>query len=230
MKDIFSKSYLDYYNYMDSILPNYDHSVRRTQAQTIIYAINDRFNFDKLITVETGASQNPLDGVFGLFLGFATQRTNGKFMSVDINREILNRNEELFKNVLPNLDHRGFNDDSVNFLTNLTEIPNMVHLDSWDLDLKNPFPSALHGWEEFKAIESKMPSGSLIIIDDNYRNGTYIDWIYPDGKIERIINEYPMIGKGAHIYNHVINGNSDWELIGNHYDSFICLKIIIQKK
>jgi hypothetical protein len=41
---------------------------------------------------------------------------------------------------------------------------------------------------------------------------------------------YPMIGKGAHIYQQVISGKTDWKLIGTHYDSANNIKIIIQKQ
>ena len=80
------------------------------------------------------------------------------------------------------------------------------------------------------AIESKMPSGSIIMIDDNYIGGTWVDWNYNDGRVKRIDNTYPMTGKGANIYHYVLSGSSDWNLIGEHYNSHYNIKIIIQKK
>jgi hypothetical protein len=41
---------------------------------------------------------------------------------------------------------------------------------------------------------------------------------------------YPMVGKGAHVYQHVLNNESNWKLIGTHYDTHDNIKIIIQKK
>jgi hypothetical protein len=234
IKEIFNESYRQYNEYMEQNVPDYwDYHgflFRRMQIESFINALNDNFNFQKLITIETGASQNLRDSVFGLFLGMATEKTQGRMISVDIDNDILDRSNILFKLVTPTLSYQTYKDDSVNFLLHLDESPNLVHLDSWDLDLKNPFPCALHGWREFVAIESKMPSGGIIIIDDNYIQGTWVDWHYPDGQVERINNIYPMIGKGANVYHHILSGNSNWKLIGEQYSVFNNIKIIIQKK
>jgi hypothetical protein len=234
IKEIFNESYKEYKDYMTINVPDYwQYSPfvgRRWQCESVINAINDKFNFDKLVVVETGASHNLRDCVFGLFLGMAAVKTNGKMMAVDANSDVVDRSYELFKSVIPSLDYMVFISDSIKFLSNLTEIPNIVHLDSRDLDLINPFPAALHGWREFIAIESKMASGSIIIIDDNYIAGTRVQWFYPDGRIEWIPINYPMIGKGANIYHYVLSGDSNWNLIGEHYNIFNNIKIIIQKK
>lgn len=236
-KNIFEESFREYNDYMfkniSDYWEHYSFIARRQQIQSLIGALNDNFNFDKLITLETGASQNLRDGVFGLFLGMITAKTDGKMFAIDINRDAVDKSYELFKSVVPSLNYMVYESDSIKGIEMLKqqhEIPNIVHLDSYDLDLKNPFPSALHTWREFVLLEDKMPSGSIVIIDDNYRQGTWIDWHYPDGRIERINNEYPMIGKGANVYNYVLFNNSDWKLIGDHYDIFNNIKIIIQKK
>jgi hypothetical protein len=234
LKEIFNKSYQEYNDHIFKNIPEYwDHlgyQHRRWQIEALIGALNDNFSFEKLMTIETGASQSYKDGVFGLFLGFVTEKTGGKMIAVDIDRNIVDRSQELFKTVAPNLDYKVFEDDSIKFLTNLIEIPNFVHLDSLDLDLTNPLPSALQGWREFEAIESKMPSGSIILIDDNFPQGTWIDWNYPDGRQERITITYPMVGKGANVYQYVLNGNSNWNLIGDQYNICTNIKIMIQKK
>ena len=73
--------------------------------------------------------------------------------------------------------------DSVKFLEEYNGNPNLVHLDSWDLDMTNPVPSMLNGWLEFVAIKDKMPSGSIILVDDNYMKGTWVNWnIMKDGQ------------------------------------------------
>ena len=102
--------------------------------------------------------------------------------------------------------------DSVKFLKETDVVPNLVHLDSWDLNLKDPFPSALHGWEEFKAIEDKMPVGSILIVDDNFFKGTWVTWNYTNGgKSERIDINYPIVGKGSNIWSFVKSGKSNWK-------------------
>ena len=234
MKETFKESFEFYNDYMSrtqsDYWEHYSFEKRRSQIKTFINSINDNFNFEKLITIETGVSSDPRDGIFGLFLGYATSKTNGQMLSVDINEDRIKKNEILFKENIPELNHSTHQGDSVKFLENLEIIPNLIHLDSWDLDLKNPFPSALHGWREFVAIESKMPSGSIIIVDDNYINGTWVDWYYPNGITERITIEYPLIGKGANIFNFVLNNESNWKLIGEHYHIQDNIKIILQKQ
>ena len=234
MKQLFLEGYQDYLNHMREVIPDYDNSVghgtRRKQCQTLIDSINDSFKFENIIFLETGASSSYGDGLFGLFLGYVAKKTGGKMISVDISPDITEKSKAIFKNAIPGLDYSIHVDDSVSFINGLEEIPNLVHLDSWDFNLFNPFPSALHGWEEFKSIESKMESGSIIIIDDNYRQGTYLEWFHNDGQRADDVNKYPMIGKGAHVYQHVLNNVTDWKLIGTHYDTHDNIKIIIQKK
>jgi hypothetical protein len=234
IKNLFLGAYNEYLNHMRTVIPNYDmsigHEIRRKQCQTLINSINDDFDFDKIVVLETGASANYWDGLFGLFLGFIAVKKENKMISVDISKDVVDKSNEIFNNVIPQLDYSSYVKDSVQFLKDNDEIPNLVHLDSWDFNLFDPFPSALHGWEEFKAIESKMSKGSIIIIDDNYRKDTYVQWFHADGREEHMAVPYPMVGKGAHIFQHVLNTNSNWKLIGNHYDTFDNIKIIIQKR
>ena len=104
-----------------------------------------------------------------------------------------------------------------------------------DLNILPPLVAKLT-WSHFielfplKSIESKMPKGSIIMIDDNYIKGTHVQWFYGDGREDAMSIKYPMVGKGAHIYQHVLNNETDWKLIGTHYDSYDNIKIIIQKK
>jgi hypothetical protein len=234
MKQLFLKGYDVYLNHMRSVIPDYDnfygHEIRRKQCQTLLDSINDKFIFDKLIVLETGASSSYQDGLFGLFLGYVAKESNGKMISVDISSDVVNRSKIIFGREIPELDYSIHAEDSISFLKNIEEIPNFVHLDSWDFNLFDPFPSALHGWEEFKAIESKMPRGSIIVIDDNYKQDTAVQWFHGDGREDSMIIKYPIVGKGAHVYQHVLNNKTDWELIGTHYNTNDNLKIIIQKK
>jgi len=234
-KELFVMALNKYTKYMVSMAPDYWENIsyarRRAQGVDFIKIFNNiEFPFDKLNVVETGASYNHLDGAFGLIFGFATEQIGGKMFSVDINKERLEMSQELFNDQVPDLNYQTFNEDSVKFLTNLPTEPNLVHLDSWDLNLKNPLPSSLHGWREFIAVESKMKSGSLILIDDNFMGGTWVDWVYPDKPTERIDIAYPIIGKGALVYHYVMSGESDWVLVGDHYKSGPNIKLILQKK
>ena len=234
MKDLFLEAFDFYVKHMRTVIDDYDnhsgHGDRRRQCQTIIDSINEDFNFEKIIVLETGSSSSYNDGLFGLFLGFLSKKTNGKMISVDISPQNSQKSKQIFDQVIPDLDYSANVGDSVSFLKDLDELPNLVHLDSWDLNLFDILPSALHGWEEFKAIEQKMTKGSIIIIDDNFPKNTNLRWVYDDGRVSEMNVIYPMIGKGAHIYQHVLRDHTNWKLLGTHYDSPNNIKIIIQKK
>jgi hypothetical protein len=207
---------------------------RINQSKQLLENINEKFNFNKIVCVETGSSQNWEDGIFGVFLGRAVKESGGSFYSVDNNPDYNQKCKEIFNSLIPGLSIEIFTDDSVNFLKNTDVIPNLVHLDSMDLDITDPFPSALHGWMEFLAVKDKMASGSIIIIDDNYLQGTWIDWrIMKNNEVidvKRYTIDYPIIGKGAHIYQWCQNPETDWDLIGEHYSVGPNLKLIIQKR
>lgn len=234
MKNLFIDSFNFYTQEMEKQVPNFWESEgygnRIKQFNQVINAITPKFNFEKIITIETGSSADYGDGLFGLMLGYVTEKTGGKMYSVDISPSVVENSKQIFNKILPTLNYECVVDDSVNYLKNFQETPNLVHLDSWDFDIFNPFPSALHGWKEFEAIESKIPSGGIIIIDDNWCYGTYLQWVFSDGKIDGMDIRYPMIGKGAHVYQYVKDNLTDWDLIGNHYDEKNNLKIVIQKK
>jgi hypothetical protein len=193
------------------------------------------FNFDKIICIETGSSQDWEDGIFGVFLGRAVKESGGSFYSVDNNAGYNLKCKEIFNSLVPDLDIKISTDDSINFLKQIDVIPNLVHLDSMDLNISDPFPSALHGWMEFISIKDKMPSGSIIIVDDNYLKGTWIDWRIMGENNEvietkRYTIDYPIIGKGSHIYQWCQDPNTDWDLIGDHYMAGPNIKLIIQKR
>ena len=195
---------------------NFENDSRFKQLEKLIEEIKEEFNFQKIICIETGASQGKNDGSVGLFFSKLCEFTNGEFHSVDNDENIYNQSKIMYKK--HNIKAKHYLQDSVKFLENTEVIPNLVHLDSWDLELTNPFPSALHGWREFIAIESKMPIGSIIIIDDNWFKGSWVRWKYIvngeyNGESKKIDIEYPIIGKGSLIYHFVEGGKSNWEKI-----------------
>lgn len=209
-------------------------SVREDQANDLYEALNKHFNFEVVECIETGASQNLQDGCFGLFLGKITEKYGGTFHSVDINSEIVNKSKDIFNQYLPSLNISHHIEDSVNFLKKYEGSPNLVHLDSWDLDLKNPVRSMLHGWLEFVEIKDKMPSGSLIVIDDNFFKGTWITWNYfENGEVsnsEKITIDYDIIGKGSLIYHWCEKEENDWDIIRDNIKAGVNIKLIIKKR
>ena len=147
---------------------NTDDFKRVEQAKDLSKVLDEHFKFDTIECIETGASQNFSDGCFGFFLCELIKEYGGTFKSVDIDESLLNSSIALYNKFYPNLNIEHYNMDSIKFLQEYNGTPNLVHLDSWDLDLKNPVPSMLHGWLEFDAIRHKMPSGSICVIDDNF--------------------------------------------------------------
>ena len=218
---------LEQLNYYKSIAKK---NLREKQADSVYNVLKDHFNFDSVECIETGASQNLEDGCFGIYLAKITEESNGIFNSVDIDEDIVNKSKLMYNTYLPNLKINHYVSDSVSFLENYKGSPNLVHLDSYDLNLKNPISSMLHGWLEFNAIKDKMNSGSIILIDDNFLKGTWVDWNYDNGYSEKIDISYDIIGKGSLIYHWCKNYNTDWEIIGNHYDVGKNIKIILKKK
>ena len=192
---------------------------RNHQLDTVVEIIKDIIDPDlKIKCIETGASSNIEDGCVGLFFAKLCELTKGEFHSVEINLDLILKSKNLYKKHDLNVKHH--HQDSVNYLKTTEFIPNLIHLDSWDLDLMDPFPSALHGWREFTAIEDKMPIGSIIIIDDNFFKGTWVDYNVMinreyNGEVKRIDIEYPIIGKGSMVYHFVISRRieNNWEKI-----------------
>ena len=188
-----------------AISPN---NTRIQQLESIVDVIED-FPFESVCCIETGASQNWDDGCVGAFFAKLCQFTKGEFHSVDIYESTIEKSRILYNELGIKVNH--YTQDSVKFLEETNIVPNLVHLDSWDLDLKNPFPSALHGWREFIAIEDKMPMGSILIVDDNFFKGTWVQWNYTDGReSEQIDINYPVVGKGSNIWHFVESGKSNW--------------------
>lgn len=207
---------------------------RSKQADSLYNVLMNHFEFDKVECIETGASQNLDDGCFGLYLAKIAQSKGGSYHSVDIYEDIVNKSKIIFEKYVPELKVNHSVSDSVKFLEEYNGSPNLVHLDSWDLDLTNPVPSMLHGWLEFVAIKDKMSSGSIILVDDNFLKGTWVNWNWmTDGQItnsEVIDIKYDIIGKGSLIYHWCQKKETEWDLVGDHYIVGDNIKIIIKKR
>lgn len=221
-----TKNELDFYNNITD--------KRYSQSQDVYNALKDYFYFDKVECIETGASSNLEDGCFGLYLAKIAESTNGIYHSVDIYKDVMDRSVNIFNKYIPEFSVGYNTSDSIKFLEEYSGNPNLVHLDSFDLDLTNPIPSMLHCWLEFVAIKDKMPSGSIIMIDDNFFKNSWVSWnIMFNNEYtgeSKIINiDYDIVGKGSLIYHWCKKENSDWYLISNDRVGEN-VKVIIKKK
>lgn len=218
---------------LDFFKQHIDNPIRVKQAETLDSILNEHFKFDYVECIETGCSYGGYDD-FGTYLGFYTQEKKGKLSTVDIVPESIEKSKSFYKTLFPKLDVTFCSGDSVKFLNLYDGQPNLIHLDSWDLEIPNPVSSMLHGWLEFSAIKDKMPSGSICIIDDNYFNGTTVYWnIFNNGTHVNTLPidvTYDVIGKGSLVYHWVKNYTTDWELIGDHYYAGLNVKLIFKKK
>jgi hypothetical protein len=215
------------------ILTGSNDTVRIQQAEILDKLLTEEFNFDYIECIETGCASGGYDN-FGVYLAKYCKDNNGKFSTVDISEDYIDKSKILYHDVIGENNNQYVVSDSIKFLQSYNGIPNLVHLDSYDLDLLNPLPSMLHHWLEFEAIQDKMPSGSLLLIDDNFFKGTFVNWyilnngVHTDTK--KIDIDYDIIGKGSLIYHFVKEKESNWELIGNHYVAGPNLKLFFRKK
>jgi hypothetical protein len=142
------------------------------------------------------------------------RKFGGTFCSVDIRREASRR----LKWQLSNRSELVVN-DSVDFLVNEPNQPaDLYFLDSWDLDLNDPLPSAQHGLSEYIAIEPHLEPGNLIMIDDTpcaQRLGNPANLQY---------NQLP--GKGSFICDE-LNKKFEFEILMHDYA--ILIKIVKRK-
>jgi hypothetical protein len=233
--EILEKSYNWYVDILKEYKLRKGHS-RIKQLRIVTDVLSKHLNdFKQINCIETGGSNDIAgDGAVGLYFAKLCELTNGKLHSVEINPDLILKSENLYKKY--NLNVKQHQQDSVNYLKTTEFIPNLIHLDSWDVDLKNPLPSALHGWREFKAIENKMPIGSIIIIDDNFFNGMWVEWItMVDGKInkEKISITQPVVGKGSLVWHFIVDkmdeDDNNWEMLYPTEISWGVKKIILKK-
>ena len=118
-------------------------------------------NRKDLIFLETGIASAGTNSTY-LFDHYI-RKYGGRFWSVDINRNLVD-------------SHKGnmcsatslVCDDSVNFLKNwIKENPNkqpdVIYLDSYDLDWYDPQPSAMHGLNEYLTLSPVLKKNSLLL-------------------------------------------------------------------
>jgi hypothetical protein len=233
VSQIFSNAVEQYKNYLSQYIPdveNNDDIQRRIRQFVCLEEVfANHFIFDEIDLIETGVSGNVYYGLFGLMLGSVVEQFGGQMHSVDLDCESCENSIKIFGETLPNLKYKTYCKDSVDFLRQPPIIPNVVHLDSFDFQLFNPFPSALHCWNEFISIEKLMPSGSIIIIDDNWFNGTYLQWI-ENGVDDLIEIKYPIIGKGTHVFQETLSNRTNWEYIQTSQNPYENIKLVFKKK
>jgi hypothetical protein len=127
--------------------------------------INQKKDFYRII--ETGVLRTPekwTDGQSTFLFQEFVKCNNGIVEAVDISIEAC----ESAKSYLDQEYVTVFNDDSLNFLSNISlDDVSLIHLDSYDIKWSRPQASAEHHLAEFKVIENKIKKGTILLIDDN---------------------------------------------------------------
>ncbi len=155
------------------------------------------------LIVETGCArqENNFEGdgmstaIFDTFVNYH----GGEFYSVDINSD--NVRFAASRSKKANLTCS----DSVRFLYNQSKVwvaqnrkIDLLYLDSFDFDRKNPHPSSLHHIFELAAIMPCLREGTMVCVDDNFDTagkGSYVkEFMDLIGK-ERIYTDYQWIWK-----------------------------------
>lgn len=232
LKTLSEESIIQYKKYIERNIGNIDDdwnfNLRMRQMKSIENILVTEFDFDEIRMIETGVSGNINYGMFGLYFANLVDKYGGEIHSVDIDCNVCISSENIIKSELPKIKYKTYCKDSIEFLKRPPIVPNILHLDSYDFELHDPFPSALHTWKEFMGIQHLMPIGSIIIVDDNWRKSTYLQW-FENGGEEIYEVKYPFIGKGTHLFQEAIAGRIGWKIIGDHYESFDNIKLILKK-
>ena len=164
--------------------------------------------------LETGCGHSPTTKTSAsmtyVFAKIIKNLKGGSLLTVDLNKDHLNKCKEITKDFSDIIDYRL--GDSVEVLRNLNEdfikSLDLIILDSYDLNLFDPYPSGIHHLQELLALYNKINKNCLIAIDDNFLPGTWVDWRWDNGNIERFETKEKLIGKGMFCHDFLIK--NDW--------------------
>lgn len=141
---------------------------------TITLAL-ELLNCKSATIVETGTAAYGTQSSV-LFDGYVCS-FGGRLLSVDSRIEPMLKTQALCSR-----NSAFYCNDSVSFLKQVCrEIPkvDLLYLDSWDVDLSDPLPSALHGLNEYLHAIPMIKSGTILLIDDTPR--TFANWAEAHG-------------------------------------------------
>ncbi len=137
----------------------------RANTFTKIFEYLDSLN-RPVVIVETGcvrALSNWGEGQSTLLFDTYAKYTGSRVYSVDNNAEFVAAAAQKVS------DHTTITvGDSVAYLSNFEQAPDLVYLDSFDLDVRWPLPSAIHHLKELTAIMPKLTRDSLVVVDDSF--------------------------------------------------------------
>ena len=173
--------------------------------------------------IETGTSAWGIDST--RLLDAYIRNFGGEFWTIDIRKEPSNR----LKGTLTQETHCIIGDSVLEIekldKSGLSPV-DLIYLDSYDLDWADPYPSALHGLKEWRAIRNLVGPGTLVLIDDTPRDLANIPKAGQDlrAKAEVSLRKFGYLpGKGALILKEVQSRN-DVEVIYHEYNLLLRFK------
>lgn len=193
--------------YYDEETNNYEMFLNKGTPKHINYLsfkklFENMINIKEPIILESGIASAGTNSTY-LFNEYI-KKYGGRFWSVDIRPELV---DSVKGNMCPGT--QLICDDSVNFFNNWVKIskeynltPDVIYLDSFDLDFYNYTPSAEHGLKEYKALEPVFRKNTLLLIDDTPANPYWLDTrdkLYDDMSDFYKINNF-LPGKGMLVY------------------------------
>lgn len=121
---------------------------------------------------------------------------NGNVVSIDLSKEACDIAKSMVSNKV-----KFYAQDSVSTLATLPgmEYCNLLYLDSYDVDdWNNTHLPSLHHLKELCAVYSKLPSGCLIMVDDNANDkgkGVYVKDFLKNVGAKELFDEYQFVYK-----------------------------------
>jgi hypothetical protein len=166
------------------------------------------FSKKSLNILETGSSGTHGSGSSSLFASYVIL-FGGTFNTVDLNPKI-KKSFEFFES-----ENVKFHvEDSLNFIKEMKssdiEKLDIVYLDSFDLNIKNPGPSENHGLQEFLLLNEKLKKGAIISIDDTPDSFEKFSF---DGK--NLFNYIP--GKGRLVIEYLEKNPGLYKILYHNY-------------
>jgi len=181
---------------------------------------------DPIIIVETGClrtKDNFLDGQSTLLFDKYTlsRGKKSKVYTVDINpkstkvcKEVVSNNVE----ITTSDSVRYLNNISQSFFEKKTRV-SMFYLDSFDLDWRYPFPSAVHHLKELTAITKILHEETLVVVDDSPATGYLSQKENESNNAWKILSSpKPTIGgKGTLVHEYA--SHVEAKLLFSHYQT-----------
>lgn len=172
------------------------------------------------IIIETGSSYAGIKST-NLFDSYV-KKYGGRLYSVDINAQLIQKIRGEFSEATELIC-----DDSVEFLNefpiNYPGVkPNLVYLDSMDIDWLAPEPAEVHGLNEYLAVKPLLQKGSLLLIDDTPSSPYWLDT--REGWYHDLVKYYDengaLPGKGARVVKELAK-TGGVDIIHHYYQYFV---------